>query len=88
MFRAQDTADFVRAARAVLDDPAAYRKAYDDPELLAEWTWDAQAAVLDGVYQGLLADAAEATAPVTALSDGTAAEEEPEPGDPAGATAT
>ncbi|MEV8290888.1 glycosyltransferase family 4 protein [Streptomyces niveus] len=89
VFRAQDTADFVRAARAVLDDPAAYRKAYDDPELLAEWTWDAQAAVLDGVYQGLLADPAKVTAPVTALPDGTVAEEEePEPGDPAGATAT
>lgn len=72
VFRAEDTGDFVRAARAVLDDPAAYRRAYDRPELLAEWTWEAQADILDGVYRGLLAVPAEATVAATVPLDGAA----------------
>ncbi|WP_405617356.1 glycosyltransferase family 4 protein [Streptomyces sp. NBC_01511] len=83
VFRAEDTADFVRAVRAVLDDPAAYRRAYVRPGLLERWTWEAQADILDGVYRGLLAVPAEATA-VAAVAQ----EEGTEPGDPAGATAT
>lgn len=54
VFRAEDVADFVRAVRAVLADPARYRAAYERPGLLAQWTWEAQAAVLDGVYSRLL----------------------------------
>ncbi|MFE9201834.1 glycosyltransferase family 4 protein [Micromonospora sp. NPDC007230] len=54
VFKAQDVADFVRAVRAVLADPARYRAAYDRPGLLERWTWERQAEVLDGVYTRLL----------------------------------
>ena len=54
VFAAEDLADYVRAVRAVLADPARYRAAYDKPGLLDSWTWEAQAAVLDGVYRALL----------------------------------
>ncbi|MBO4207242.1 glycosyltransferase [Micromonospora echinofusca] len=57
VFRAEDVADYVRAVRAVLADPGRYRAAYDRPGLLANWTWEAQARVLDGVYARLLPDA-------------------------------
>jgi glycogen synthase len=60
VFRAGDTADYVRAVRAVLADPGRYRAAYDVPGLLAAWTWEKQADVLDGVYSELLPDAGEA----------------------------
>jgi glycogen synthase len=56
VFRAEDIDDYVRAVRAVLADPARYRDAYDAPGLLDGWTWEAQAAVLDGVYSRLLRD--------------------------------
>ncbi|WSX88783.1 glycosyltransferase family 4 protein [Micromonospora sp. NBC_00898] len=56
VFRAEDVADFVRAVRAVLVDPTRYRAAYERPGLLAQWTWEAQAEVLDGVYSRLLPD--------------------------------
>ncbi|MFG3689982.1 glycosyltransferase family 4 protein [Micromonospora sp. NPDC047740] len=54
VFRAEDVADYVRAVRAVLADPARYRTAYDRPGLLESWTWEAQAKVLDVVYRRLL----------------------------------
>ncbi|MER7459758.1 glycosyltransferase family 4 protein [Micromonospora sp. NPDC126480] len=54
VFRAKDVDDYVRAVRAVLADPARYRAAYDRPGLLEEWTWEAQAKVLDGVYRRLV----------------------------------
>ncbi|MFF4892758.1 glycosyltransferase family 4 protein [Micromonospora chersina] len=57
VFTAEDVADFVRAVSAVLADPEHYRAAYDRPGLLAGWTWEAQAQVLDGVYSRLLPDA-------------------------------
>ncbi|MEH1017514.1 hypothetical protein V6U90_31075, partial [Micromonospora sp. CPCC 206060] len=46
-----------RAVRAVLADPGRYRAAYDRPGLLENWTWEAQARVLDAVYSRLLPDA-------------------------------
>ncbi|MEQ4303029.1 glycosyltransferase family 4 protein [Plantactinospora sp. B6F1] len=58
VFRAGDLADYVRAVRAVLADPEHYRAAYDRPGLLAGWTWEAQAEVLDGVYRRLRPDVA------------------------------
>ncbi|MFE9201843.1 glycosyltransferase family 4 protein [Micromonospora sp. NPDC007230] len=68
VFRAKDAADYVRAVKAVLADPARYRAAYDRPGLLEQWTWEAQAAVLDQVYSELLPDrpgtARPAAAPV------------------------
>ncbi|WDZ87819.1 glycosyltransferase family 4 protein [Micromonospora cathayae] len=57
VFRAQDAADFARAARAVLADPERYRAAYDRPGLLENWTWERQAEALDRVYTRLLAPA-------------------------------
>ncbi|MEU6246333.1 glycosyltransferase family 4 protein [Glycomyces sp. NPDC047010] len=54
VFTAEDTADFTRAARAVLADPGRYRKAYDGPVDLDAWTWERQAEVLAGVYRRLL----------------------------------
>ena len=56
VFRAEDVADFVRAVRAVLADPQRYRAVYDRPGLLAQWTWEAQAEILDGIYSRLLPD--------------------------------
>ncbi|MBO3733951.1 glycosyltransferase family 4 protein [Glycomyces niveus] len=54
VFRAEDTADFVRAVEKVLEDPESYRRAYAEKVPLEEWTWAAQARVLDGVYRGLV----------------------------------
>jgi glycosyltransferase involved in cell wall biosynthesis len=54
VFVAEDVDDYVRAVSAVLADPERYRAAYDRPGLLAGWTWEAQAAVLDQVYRDLL----------------------------------
>ncbi|MFC7479990.1 glycosyltransferase family 4 protein [Luedemannella flava] len=53
VFRAEDLADYVRAVRAVVSDLARYRAAYDKPGLLAGWTWEAQAEVLEQVYSRL-----------------------------------
>jgi glycogen(starch) synthase len=56
VFKADDVADFARAVRLVLADPERYRRAYETPGLLDQWTWEAQAEVLDGVYSALLPD--------------------------------
>lgn len=64
VFRARDVADFVRAVRTVLADPARYRAAYDGPDSpLPGWTWEAQAERLDEIYQRLLASRGTAGAP-------------------------
>ncbi|HEU4514800.1 MAG TPA: glycosyltransferase family 4 protein [Nocardioidaceae bacterium] len=49
VFAAGDADSFAAAVRKVLADPERYRKAYTD-EQLHEWTWEAQAEVLDAVY--------------------------------------
>ena len=54
MFTSGDVESFVAAVRAVLADPDRYRAAYESPGLLQEWTWEAQAKVLDGVYTRLM----------------------------------
>ncbi|WP_261994981.1 glycosyltransferase family 4 protein [Streptomyces sp. ME109] len=54
VFRAQDVEDYVRAVKSVLGDAERYRSVYDKPGLLDQWTWEAQADVLDEVYSGLL----------------------------------
>ena len=54
VYRAQDTADFARAVRSVLADPARYRAVYDAADSpLPDWTWEAQAEKLDAVYKKL-----------------------------------
>ncbi|MGX7671863.1 glycosyltransferase family 4 protein [Plantactinospora sp. DSM 117369] len=63
VFRAEDLTDFLRAVRAVLADQERYRAAYDRPGLLAEWTWEAQAKVLDEVYRRLLPEPEPAPEP-------------------------
>ncbi|MGP3987394.1 glycosyltransferase family 4 protein [Streptomyces sp. 3N207] len=59
VFRAEDTADYVRAVRAVLEAPERYRAAYERPGLLERWTWETQARTLDGIYTQLLQAAAQ-----------------------------
>jgi glycosyltransferase involved in cell wall biosynthesis len=59
VFTAKDTEDYVRAVRAVLDDPHRYTKAYEREGLLEGWTWEAQAEVLDDVYSRLLRGAGD-----------------------------
>jgi glycogen(starch) synthase len=56
VFGAEDLDDFVRAVGLVLADPGRYRAVYDDPELLASWTWERQATVLDDLYRTLVPD--------------------------------
>ncbi|MCP3782080.1 glycosyltransferase family 4 protein [Micromonospora sp. A3M-1-15] len=56
VFRAEDLDDYLRAVRAVLDDPQRYRAAYERPGVLEQWTWEAQARVMDEVYTRLLPD--------------------------------
>ncbi|MBQ0981025.1 MULTISPECIES: glycosyltransferase family 4 protein [unclassified Micromonospora] len=73
VFEAEDVADFVRAVTAVLADPARYRAAYDRPGLLAGWTWEAQAEVLDDVYSRLLP--AAPPRPMSARDTSTGAEQ-------------
>lgn len=53
VFQAGDPADYIRAVRAVLSNSDKYRAAYDQPGLLEQWTWEAQAEVLDKVYRSL-----------------------------------
>jgi glycosyltransferase involved in cell wall biosynthesis len=56
VFRAGDVEDYVRAVKVVLADPVRYRAAYDRPGLLRQWSWEAQAEVLDAVYRSLVPD--------------------------------
>ncbi|HEU5128867.1 MAG TPA: glycosyltransferase family 4 protein [Glycomyces sp.] len=59
VFKAGDVESLVQAVKAVLTASDTYRAAYDDAELLAEWTWAAQAEKLHGVYRRLLDDRPE-----------------------------
>lgn len=54
VFIAGDVDTFVAATRAILADAEKYRKAYDDA-VLRDWTWEAQAEVLDAVYTRVMA---------------------------------
>ncbi|MFP5334977.1 MAG: glycosyltransferase family 4 protein, partial [Actinomycetes bacterium] len=55
VFAAGNVDDLVRALKAVLGDLPRYRAAYGAHEdLLAEWTWEHQATVLDSVYSRVL----------------------------------
>ncbi|MGI5352738.1 glycosyltransferase family 4 protein [Streptomyces sp. CA-250714] len=59
VFRAEDTADYVRAVQAVLGDPRRYRAVYERQGLLERWTWETQARTLDRIYTQLLHTAAQ-----------------------------
>ncbi|MCC3762791.1 glycosyltransferase [Glycomyces sp. TRM65418] len=59
VFRAEDTEDFIRAVKAVLEDPETYRKAYAEAVPLEEWTWASQSTRLIGVYRRLLGAATD-----------------------------
>ncbi|MEV0091526.1 glycosyltransferase family 4 protein [Streptomyces sp. NPDC050738] len=65
VFKAEDVDDYVRAATAVLAEPKKYRDVYDEPGLLDQWTWEAQALVLDSVYSRLLPGGKRKSAEVT-----------------------
>lgn len=54
VFRACDTADFVRAVGAVLTNRPRYRKAYDRSDVLRQWSWQTQSRTLLDVYGRLL----------------------------------
>jgi glycogen(starch) synthase len=54
VFRARDTADFVRAVGAVLTNPRRYRKSYQRSEILRTWSWQTQSAPLVDLYRRLL----------------------------------
>jgi glycosyltransferase involved in cell wall biosynthesis len=51
VFEPGDPDDLARAARLVFGDLPRYRKAFEDVELMATWTWEAQAEILDRVYR-------------------------------------
>lgn len=61
VFTAKSLDGYVAAVEKVFANPARYRSAYDRPGLLEGWTWEAQAAVLDGVYAGLMGEAPKTT---------------------------
>lgn len=65
VFKAEDVADYVRAVKAVLADPKKYRDVYEDQGLLDEWTWEAQAEVLDGVYTRVLGGSSRERTPAS-----------------------
>lgn len=54
VFRARDTADFVRAVGAVLTNPRRYRKSYDRVDTLHQWSWQTQSTPLLSLYTRLL----------------------------------
>ncbi|WP_455357039.1 glycosyltransferase [Streptomyces sp. SYSU K217416] len=54
IFQAENVVDYVRAVKAVLAEPKRYTAAYETEGLLEQWTWEAQAEILDGVYSRLL----------------------------------
>jgi glycogen(starch) synthase len=54
VFRARDTADFVRAVGAVLTNGRRYRKAYERSEALCQWSWQVQSVPLLDTYARLL----------------------------------
>jgi glycogen(starch) synthase len=54
VFAVGDVDSFVVAVWRVLADPKRYQAAYDTPGLLDGWTWEAQAKVLEQVYDGLV----------------------------------
>jgi glycogen(starch) synthase len=68
VFTAEDVDDYVRAVQAVLSDPKRYRGVYDTPGLLEQWTWEAQAEVLDHVYSRLLSDSPPLATPPKATA--------------------
>ena len=69
VYRAEDLDDYLRAVRAVLADPEKYRAAYDRPGVLEQWTWEAQARVMDDVYTRLLPKAPKAAGPAETVPE-------------------
>lgn len=69
VFTAGDVDDYVRAVRLVLADPKKYVAAYDNPELLAKWTWQAQADVIESVYSRLVPGRPRPAAEPTAVDE-------------------
>jgi glycogen synthase len=63
VFRAGDVASYRAAVETVLADPKRYRCAYEDPDLLAGWTWEAQADKLIRLYSRVLGQDATGGAP-------------------------
>ena len=84
VFRVLDVADYVRAVRAVLDDPKAYTAVYDErPEILEDWSWERQAAVLTDLYTRVTGIRPEPRALVTLVTAAPAAPSPVPAGEPA-----
>ncbi|MCP3817702.1 glycosyltransferase family 4 protein [Streptomyces sp. A3M-1-3] len=56
VFRSEDTKDLARAVEAVLGDRERFRRPYDRPGMLDEWSWEAQTERYVALYERLLAD--------------------------------
>ncbi|MEU5874832.1 glycosyltransferase [Glycomyces sp. NPDC047369] len=67
VYTSGDAAGLAEAIRRILADPAAYRRAYRDPALLSEYTWEHQARQYTALYEELLGPApSRAPAPAPA----------------------
>ncbi|HEU5128875.1 MAG TPA: glycosyltransferase family 4 protein [Glycomyces sp.] len=89
VFTSGDHESLAAAIRKILADKDAYRKVYDDPGLLAEYSWERQARHYTALYEELLGAApANGAAPGPRQRDAAAAEREAAaPGDGRRATA-
>lgn len=63
VFRARDTADFVRAVGAVLTNPRRYRKSYERADILRAWSWQLQSEPLIALWARLLGPGQQPTPP-------------------------
>ncbi|ARF72501.1 hypothetical protein B7C62_09635 [Kitasatospora albolonga] len=54
VFRSEDSKDLARAVGMVLNDRDRYTAAYDQPGMLDEWSWEAQAEKYVALYERLL----------------------------------
>jgi glycosyltransferase involved in cell wall biosynthesis len=57
VFTSGDIDSLVAAIQKILADPKPYRAAYQDPELMAEYTWERQALQYVRLYEGLIGPA-------------------------------
>ncbi|RRR97685.1 glycosyltransferase family 4 protein [Glycomyces terrestris] len=70
VYTSGDAEGLAAAVRRILADPAAYRRAYRDPAILSEYSWERQARHYTALYEELLGPApARAAAPEPARDE-------------------